>query len=66
MSRKWDGKTMTHIEECGILNSLLIDIRKQLLGYEHNPITNARLDDCSKALGRIQQCRQQALFKGSR
>lgn len=66
MSRTWDGKTMAHMEECGLLTGLIIDLKKRELGREHEPITMERLEDASKAIGGIQQCRKQALFKGSR
>ena len=63
MPRGWDGKTMTHMEECGVLTSLLIDLKKRELGREHVPITMERLDEASRAVGKIQQCRKQALFR---
>lgn len=54
---------MTHMEECGVLTSLLIDLKKRELGREHVPITMERLDEASRAVGKIQQCRKQALFR---
>lgn len=66
MTRGWDGKIMTHAEECSVLTTLLIDLKKRELGREHTPITMERLDEASAAIGRIQSCRKQALFRGSR
>lgn len=57
---------MTHSEDCGLLTQLLIDLRKRELGREYEPITSERLDELSKAVGRIQQCRTQALFRDPR
>lgn len=54
---------MTHMEECGLLTALLIDLKKRELGREHTAITMERLDEASKAVGKLQQCRKQALFR---
>lgn len=64
--REWDGKMMTHSEECCVLTGLIIDLKKRELGREHEPITMERLDEATKAIGAIQQCRKQVLFRGSR
>lgn len=61
-----NGKVITHSEECSTLTTLLVDLKKRELGREHAPITIARLDEATKAIGKIQQCRQQALFKDPR
>ena len=60
------GTTMTHMMECGVLTALIIDLKKRELGREHTPITMERLEEASKAIGTIQQCRKQALFKDPR
>lgn len=57
---------MTHSEECGVLTSLLIDLKKREMGLEYTAITTERLDEASKAVGKIQQCRRQALFRDPR
>lgn len=57
---------MTHAEECGTLTGLIIDLKKRELGYEYKPITMARLDEASKAIGKIQQCRKQGLYRDPR
>lgn len=66
MSREWDGKMMAHSEECRILTRLLIDLKKKDLGREHAAITMERLDEASKAVGSIQQCRKQGLYRDPR
>lgn len=66
MPRGWDGKTITHMEECSLLTALLIDLKKRELGREHAQITMERLDEASKAIGIIQQCRKQVLFRDPR
>lgn len=60
---QWDGKVMAHSEECRVINGLLIDLKKREFGHGHDPITVERLDEATKAIGLIQQCRKQALFK---
>lgn len=57
---------MTHAQECSVITSLLIDLKKRELGHEYAPITMGRLDEASKAVGLIQQCRKQALFRDPR
>lgn len=66
MSRNWDGKEMAHAQECGQLTNLIIDLKKRELGRDYEPITMERLDAASRAIGIIQSCRKQALFRGSR
>jgi hypothetical protein len=66
MPRGFDGKVMTHTEECSELTMLLIDLKKRELGREHSPITMERLETASKCVGKIQQCRTQALFRDPR
>lgn len=66
MSRHWDGKVMTHANECSELTTLLIDLKKRELGHSHEPITMARLEAASRAIGAIQSCRKQALFRDPR
>lgn len=61
-----DGTVITHANECSIINSLLIDLKKRELGREHTPITIERIDEATAAIGVIQQCRKQAFFRGSR
>jgi hypothetical protein len=63
MSRGFDGKIMTHSEECSLLTTLIIDLKKRELGRQYEPITMARLEEASKAIGKIQQCRKQAFFR---
>ena len=31
--------TMAHVKECGLLNDLIIDLKKRELGRDHAPIT---------------------------
>lgn len=57
---------MMHSEECRILTGLIIDLKKRELGRAHEPITMARLDEATMAVGKIQQCRKQALFRDPR
>lgn len=66
MTRGFGGKIMTHAQECSFLTSLIIDLKKRELGREHSPITMERLDEASKTIGKIQQCRKQALFRDPR
>lgn len=54
---------MTHLEEVGPLTSLLIDLKKQQLGYDFAPITMERLEECSKAIAKIMQCRKPGLMR---
>lgn len=58
MPREWDGKLMAHAEKCRVLTSLLIDLKKRELGHAHQPITMERLDEATRAVGGIQQCRK--------
>ena len=62
-AREPDRGMMTHMAECSKLTSLLIDLKKREMGLEYDRITMERLEDASKAVGRIQQCRQRGLFK---
>lgn len=57
---------MTHSEECGFLTSLIIDLKKRELGHAYTPIPMARLEEASRMIGKIQQCRTQALFRSRR
>lgn len=63
MNRQSDRGMMTHMHECSVLSMLIIDLKKQALGLSHNPITMDRLDLATKAIGSIQSCRKQGLFK---
>lgn len=54
---------MTHMEECGLLTGLIIDLKKRELGREFKPITMDRLEEASKAIGKIQACRKRGLFR---
>ena len=54
---------MTHWHEIRCLNELLLDLRKQSLGYDFNPVTPERLDECCKAVSKIMQCREKGLWK---
>ena len=51
------------MEECGLLTGRIIDLKKRELGREYNPITMDRLEEASKAIGKIQACRKQGLFR---
>lgn len=62
-SRVAERGIMTHWHEVGVLNQLLLDLRKQLLGYEFSPITQERLDECCNAISKIMQCREKGLWK---
>lgn len=57
---------MAHLEECRVLTSLIIDLKKRELGHEHEPITMERLQEATKQIGNIQQCRKQVLFRDPR
>lgn len=57
---------MSHAEECSVITGLLIDLKLRELGREHNPVTMDRLHEASSAVGKIQQCRKQALFRDPR
>ena len=57
---------MTHMEECRVLTGLIIDLKKRELGREHEPITMERLNEATKAVGTIQQCRKQGLYRDPR
>jgi hypothetical protein len=54
---------MTHLAELEPLTKLMIDLRKQLLGHPFDPINDERLDECSKAIAKIMQCRTKGLWK---
>jgi hypothetical protein len=58
-----DRGEMTHLVELGPLTKLMLDLRKQSLGREFDPITPERLDECSKAIHQIMQCRHRGLCK---
>jgi hypothetical protein len=51
------------MEECSMLTGLIIDLKKRELGLDHQMITMERLDEASKAIGKLQQCRKQGLFR---
>lgn len=64
LSRIADRGEMTHVIECGHLVRLVIDLKLQLLGREmRDPITMERLDEATKHIGKIQQCRRNGLCK---
>lgn len=59
-----DRGMMTHTVECEHLGSLIVDLKLQLLGKEmREPITMERLNEATKHIGKIQQCRQKGLWK---
>lgn len=62
MPRINDHSVMTHLMEVGVLTTLIIDLKKRELGREHTPITMERLDEATKAIGQIQQCRRKGLY----
>jgi hypothetical protein len=43
------------MEECSMLTGLIIDLKKRELGREHQPITMERLEEASKAIGKLRQ-----------
>jgi hypothetical protein len=63
LGRVADRGIMTHLFELGPLTALMLDLRKQSLGKPFNPITVERLDECSKSIQKIMQCRQKGLYK---
>jgi hypothetical protein len=58
-----DRGIMTHLAELGPLNALLLDLKKQKLGYAFEAITDERLEECSKAVAKIMQCRKPGLMR---
>ena len=63
MKRSADKGIMTHLLEVGPLTKLIFDLRKQALGYESDPITCDRLNECDKCLQQIMRCKTQGLYK---
>lgn len=51
-----------HDEAMQFFNQLLIDLKKQLLGYEHDEITMDRLNEGTKHVADIQNCRSPDKF----
>lgn len=63
-NRSADLGEMKHAEDCMVLNRLILDLKKQKLGIDDGePITMERLNECSKALHNIQQCRIKRFYK---
>ena len=58
-----DSGIMVHMEECSLLTMLLIDLKKRELGRDYEPISMERLEQATKAVGKIQACRKRGLFK---
>jgi hypothetical protein len=54
---------MTHAVELEPLTRLMLDLKKQALGYSFTPITMDRLDECARAIQQISRCRKQGLYK---
>jgi hypothetical protein len=49
-----------------LLNDLIIDLKKQLLGYETtNPITMERLDGLGKFVHELEECKVRIMFDGN-
>ena len=46
-----------------MLTRLIIDLKKKEMGREHQPITMERLEEATKAIGKLQQCRKRGLFR---
>lgn len=44
------------------LNSLLIDLKLQLTGHEHQPITMERFSDLSQFVQELEQCQERVVF----
>lgn len=61
--RTSDYGEMTHFQEIGCLTKLMLDLKKQKLGYTFDEISEERLEECSKAIHNIMQCRKKGLFK---
>lgn len=58
-----DRGIMTHWAEVGPLNNLVLQTKMKLLNLPHEPVTMEQLDECTKAISKIMQCRKQGLYK---
>jgi len=58
-----DRGIMTHLVELGPLSTLVLELKKKLLGKQHREITMQDLDECTKAIHKIMQCRHKGLYK---
>lgn len=59
-----DRGYIKHDEEVGFFTSLLIDLKLREMGREpRQPITLERLDQATKHVRTVMQCRKQGLYK---
>lgn len=64
MNRVADRGYMKHDQEIGFLTSLLIDLKLIELGREaRTPITMERLEEATRHVSALMQCRKQGLYK---
>jgi hypothetical protein len=54
---------MTDMEKDSVLTDLIIDLKKREWGRDYKAITMERLNEASKAIEKLQQCRKQQLFR---
>lgn len=54
---------MAHWMEVGPLNTLVLRAKLRELGRPHEPITMELLEECTKSIGTIMQCRKPAVFR---
>jgi len=53
-----DNGTPNHGEAADYFNQLILDLKKRLLGHEHEPITMERLNEGTKHVLELDQCRR--------
>lgn len=52
-----------HGMQIACFTQLLIDLKKRELGHAYRPITIARLEECSRHVQTLFQCKKKMLFK---
>jgi hypothetical protein len=57
-----DLGTSNHADAVKYFNRLLVDMKKWKLGYEHDPVTMERLEEGTKHVQELDQCRRPSKF----
>lgn len=57
-----DPGIANHGEAIDFFNQLILDLKKKMHGFPHEEITAERLDQGTKHVGELMQCRSQSKF----
>jgi hypothetical protein len=55
-----DPGVPNHPEAAAYFNALILDLKKQLLGYPHDAVTMERLEEGTEHVGELAECRRPA------